>query len=154
MTRVSADPTPRTPAADRPGVLVRVPLRWSDMDAYGHVNNTEYLRLMEQARFAGATIPQGGPAGAHLVARHEIEYTAQLEYRGDGVLVRLWCPRVGAADWDYAYEISSAEGTVHAVAQSLMVAYDLAAARPRRLTTQERAQLTALTGPPPVFRRR
>ena len=27
-----------------------VPLRWSDMDAYGHVNNVQYLRLLEEAR--------------------------------------------------------------------------------------------------------
>lgn len=28
----------------------RIPLRWGDMDANGHVNNTEYFRYMEQAR--------------------------------------------------------------------------------------------------------
>ena len=27
-----------------------VPIRWGDMDAYGHVNNTVYFRYMEQAR--------------------------------------------------------------------------------------------------------
>ena len=26
------------------------PIRWGDMDAFGHVNNTEYFRYMEQAR--------------------------------------------------------------------------------------------------------
>ncbi len=26
------------------------PIRWGDMDAYGHVNNTIYFRYMEQAR--------------------------------------------------------------------------------------------------------
>ena len=27
-----------------------VPMRWGDMDAFGHVNNTVYFRYMEQAR--------------------------------------------------------------------------------------------------------
>ncbi|MFZ2964516.1 MAG: thioesterase family protein, partial [Rhodoglobus sp.] len=27
-----------------------VTLRWSDLDAYGHVNNAEMLRLLEEAR--------------------------------------------------------------------------------------------------------
>lgn len=27
-----------------------IPVRWGDMDALGHVNNTEYFRYMEQAR--------------------------------------------------------------------------------------------------------
>ncbi|AAT89120.1 conserved hypothetical protein [Leifsonia xyli subsp. xyli str. CTCB07] len=29
---------------------VPIKLRWSDLDAYGHVNNAEMLRLLEQAR--------------------------------------------------------------------------------------------------------
>ena len=32
---------------------VEVPLRWSDMDAYGHVNNVQFLRLLEDARVVG-----------------------------------------------------------------------------------------------------
>ena len=28
----------------------QIPIRWGDMDAYGHVNNTVYFRYMEQAR--------------------------------------------------------------------------------------------------------
>ena len=28
----------------------RIPIRWGDMDAMGHVNNTVYFRYMEQAR--------------------------------------------------------------------------------------------------------
>ena len=43
----------------------RVALRWSDMDALGHINNSEYLRYFEQARIefladaaaAGVTAP-------------------------------------------------------------------------------------------------
>lgn len=29
---------------------MRIPIRWGDMDAYAHVNNTVYFRYMEQAR--------------------------------------------------------------------------------------------------------
>jgi acyl-CoA thioester hydrolase len=29
-----------------------VPVRWSDMDAYGHVNNARFLTLYEEARVA------------------------------------------------------------------------------------------------------
>lgn len=31
---------------------VRMPMRWDDMDAMGHVNNTVYFRYLEQARIA------------------------------------------------------------------------------------------------------
>ncbi len=30
--------------------VTRMPIRWGEMDAYGHVNNTIYFRYMEQAR--------------------------------------------------------------------------------------------------------
>jgi acyl-CoA thioester hydrolase len=30
----------------------RIPIRWGDMDAMGHVNNTVYFRFMEQARIS------------------------------------------------------------------------------------------------------
>lgn len=30
--------------------VTRIPVRWGDMDALGHVNNTVYFRYMEQAR--------------------------------------------------------------------------------------------------------
>lgn len=38
---------------DHPRKLIHsthIPIRWGDMDAYGHVNNTVYFRYMEQAR--------------------------------------------------------------------------------------------------------
>lgn len=33
-------------------VVVEIPIAWADMDAYGHVNNTVYLRWFESARIA------------------------------------------------------------------------------------------------------
>ncbi|MEP6701730.1 MAG: acyl-CoA thioesterase [Betaproteobacteria bacterium] len=30
--------------------IERIPIRWGDMDAMGHVNNTVYFRYMEQVR--------------------------------------------------------------------------------------------------------
>src|SRR5512138_2772432 len=30
----------------------RIPVRWGDMDAMGHVNNTVYFRFMEQTRIS------------------------------------------------------------------------------------------------------
>ena len=35
-----------------PGVTIEIPIRWGDMDALGHVNNTVYFRYCESARIA------------------------------------------------------------------------------------------------------
>ncbi len=36
---------------DTPFFSCEMPVRWGDMDAYGHVNNTLYFRYFEEARF-------------------------------------------------------------------------------------------------------
>lgn len=35
----------------RPFFSCEIPIRWGDMDAFGHVNNTLYFRYFEEARF-------------------------------------------------------------------------------------------------------
>lgn len=36
---------------ESPFYSCEIPVRWGDMDAYGHVNNTLYFRYFEEARF-------------------------------------------------------------------------------------------------------
>ena len=33
-------------------ILIRIPVQWGEMDAYGHVNNTVFFRYFESARIA------------------------------------------------------------------------------------------------------
>lgn len=40
-----------TPENASPFFSSVMPLRWGDMDAYGHINNTLYFRYFEEARF-------------------------------------------------------------------------------------------------------
>lgn len=39
------------PAHLTPFYSCHIPIRWGDMDAFGHVNNTIYFRYFEEARF-------------------------------------------------------------------------------------------------------
>ena len=47
---------------------MRMPIRWGDMDAMGHVNNTVYFRYIEQARISWldeiACAPRSKPTAA------------------------------------------------------------------------------------------
>ncbi|GAC1371541.1 MAG: hypothetical protein NVSMB43_07620 [Pseudarthrobacter sp.] len=36
-----------------------MPMRWGDMDAYGHINNVQIVRMMEEARIAAFGPPRG-----------------------------------------------------------------------------------------------
>ncbi|MEI2777661.1 MAG: thioesterase family protein [Tetrasphaera sp.] len=138
---------------------VDVALRWSDMDAYGHVNNVQYLRLLEDARIVAVAdwLGEGDrllKAGL-IVSRHEIEYLAALTFRHAPVRVDIWPTRVTAASFDLAYEVrdpAEVGEQLYARAESTLVAYDLEAARPRRLSAHERARLQDLAGEPVAFR--
>ena len=138
---------------------VDVPLRWSDMDAYGHVNNVQFLRLLEDARVVGFREWIGqGPSildGGVVVTRHAIEYRAPLTFRHAPVEVAMWVTGVSGAGFDLGYEVrdpASFGDTVYAVAETGLVLYDFAAARPRRLAPAERAALQEHSGAPVAFR--
>lgn len=89
---------------------VLVPLRWADMDAFGHVNNVQYLRLLEIARIQ--SLGQIGEAvlGGIVVARHEIEYLAPMDFRLAPVAVDLWVTRVGCDGFDVGYHVQDPPG--------------------------------------------
>ncbi len=54
--------------------IYRCPLRWADMDAYGHVNNVVFLRYLEEARIDFLFRPDKDFQQGSVVARHEIDY--------------------------------------------------------------------------------
>lgn len=160
-------------------IVVPVQLRWSDMDAYAHVNNVEMLRLLEEARIevfwrhpeaADGVTPDGGRPTAvldagpgaltsTLVARQEIQYLRPLPYRRAPVVIELWIGHLGGASLDVCYEVRDAPTTTagsvaFAVATTTIVLVDSATGAPRRLTPAERAVWQPHVEAPPVIRRR
>ncbi|GGO81049.1 acyl-CoA thioesterase [Wenjunlia tyrosinilytica] len=125
--------------------IYECPLRWSDMDAFGHVNNVVFLRYLEEARidFMFRLAPGNGSkalSGGSVVARHEIDYLKPLVHRHAPVTVEAWITKLGAASMTVAYEIKD-EDQVYVRAATVVVPYDLAAGRPRRITPEERGFL-------------
>ncbi len=125
------------------------------MDAYGHVNNVQFLRLLEDARVL-AFHAHGSDDGGNVVetgivvARHEIDYLRPLHYRPEPVSVDLWVSSISAASFEMQYEVldddapaSGGERVVYARAESTLVLFDLAAGRPRRFTDTERQTMAA-----------
>ncbi|MYS24852.1 acyl-CoA thioester hydrolase [Streptomyces sp. DvalAA-14] len=123
----------------------RCPLRWADMDAFGHVNNVTFLRYLEEARidFMFRVTPgQGGVsfAGGAVVARHEIDYLRPLVHRHEPVTIETWVSDITAASMTVKYEVKD-EGRLYARASTVVVPYNLAEQRPRRITAEEKAFL-------------
>jgi len=121
------------------------PLRWADMDSFGHVNNVVYLRYLEQARvdWMFETAREAGVEKFSLgtvVARHEIDYKRPLVYRAEPVRVDIWVTKINIASFVCAYEVRD-DDVVYATAKTTLVPYDLAGQCPRRLDAQERFYL-------------
>lgn len=148
---------------------IPVHLRWSDMDAYGHVNNVQMLRLLEQARISafwhvdgrtdapGTAILDSSPSAGlvTLVARQEIEYLAPLEYHPEPIIVKLWLAHLGGASLDVCYEVfDAAKATIYARAVTTLVLLDTATSSPKRIGPREREAWEPYVGDPIKFRRR
>ena len=127
-------------------------MRWSDMDAYGHVNNVVFLGYFEMARvdlfFDRASLEeQTGLRQGTVVAAHDIQYKLPVVYSRDPLDVQIWVSGIRAAAFTCHYEVL--DGPRLAVTGStLLVPYDFDIARPRRLTLDEKEFLARWTEEP------
>jgi len=157
---------------------VPISLRWSDLDAYGHVNNAAMFGLLEEARihafWAGdesydgkidESVPatrifRGGPdAGTTiLIARQQAEYLAPIPYLRDPLDVEMWVGALGGASMDVCYEVYSPSGVTPRVlfarALTTIVIIDAVEQKPRRITDAERAVIENIVDAPLSFRER
>lgn len=99
-------------------------IRWGDMDAYEHVNNTVYFRYMEQARVEWLeTIGYRCNARqeAPVIVQASCTYLAPLSYPGT-VVVHMYAGHTGRSSLLTSYELRReddqvlyAEGTAKVV---------------------------------------
>jgi acyl-CoA thioester hydrolase len=86
---------------------LRMPLRWGDMDALGHVNNTVYFRYMEHARIEWfreiGCEPDPGGEGPVIINAH-CTFIRQLKYPGD-IEVMTYAGAPGRSSFEMYYEI-------------------------------------------------
>jgi acyl-CoA thioester hydrolase len=97
-------------AVRSPVQITRIPIRWGDMDAQGHVNNAVYFRYMEQARiewldraraYAGPL-----PGIGQVIATATCNFILPLAYPGT-VEVRMFFGQPGRSSVESLYELLS-----------------------------------------------
>jgi len=122
---------------------IRIAIRWSDMDAYGHVNNAVYLTYLEECRDAWAQGVLGGVTDTwdFVLAHVGIDYRSQLTQDDGEVAVRCRLASIGRSSIGTREEIVKVDGTVAAEAESVIVPRVHDEPRSRRLSDEERALL-------------
>lgn len=139
--------------------VTRVPLRWTDQDAYRHLNHARAVTLLEEARIdllfghAEAAGLDGFGTGL-LVVELAVAYRRQVSYRPEPLRVEMTIDEVRAAAFRIRYCLHAGPEPTDPVAitaTTRMAIYDPDAGRPRRLDADERAFLArwAETGPTP-----
>ena len=153
-------------------ISVPIRLRWSDIDAYAHVNNAAMLGLLEEVRIqafwaAADASEQQGPAildgrpGSEtlsLIAHQEIEYLRPIPYGRRPLDCEVWIARLGGASLDVHYEVFSPKGDeprqLTTRAASTLVLVDAATQKPRRISDAERAAWAPYLDAPVAFAHR
>jgi len=152
---------------------IQIPLRWSDFDAYAHVNNAEMLRLLEEARIQAFWRPDEGVEsvsdiaildarpGAEmisLIARQEIEYLAPIPYMRAPIDIEMWIGRIGGASLEICYELYSPVGvtprTLFTKAATTLVMVTAATGKPQRITDDLREAWAPYVEEPVSFTKR
>jgi acyl-CoA thioester hydrolase len=150
-------------------LTVPIRLRWSDIDAYAHVNNAAMLGLLEEVRIQafwtaadageeqGPAILDGRPGSEtlSLIAHQEVEYLRPIPYGRAPLDCEVWIARLGGASLDVNYEVYSPKGVeprqLTTRAASTLVLVDAATQKPRRITEAERAAWSPYLEEPVVF---
>ena len=121
----------------------KIPVRWGDMDAMGHVNNTVYFRFMEQTRISWfeALLPRGeawGTTGIVIVNascnfKKPINYPATVE-------VKMYAGPLGGSSVPTYYDLLVRD-EVYADGAAKIVFIDMATQKAVRIPENLRAKM-------------
>ena len=136
--------------SDAPGKLVQrslIPIRWGDMDAYRHVNNTLYFRYMEQVRVEylesiGYAIEPTGTSP--VIINSSCTFLIPLSYPGV-VEVKMFLGAPGRSSIPSSYEMRlQGDDALYATGAAKIVWIDMASGKSVAIPDDLRARLADL----------
>lgn len=127
----------------------RVEIRWSDVDAYMHVNNAVYATYLEECRDEWVDRALDGVSDTwdFVLARVAMDFRRELRLEDDEVVVSCSLVRIGNSSVTLREQIRTVEGELSAESEAVLVARDREAGRSRQLTDAERAALERVLEP-------
>ena len=131
---------------------VREIVRWGDMDAMGHLNNTVYFRFFESLRVKyldviGLASRVGETSGyAPILASTRCDFKLPLTYP-DEVIVRARISRIGRSSFTQEYEVYSiTQGAVAATGDGTIVCLDAKTGKSAEIPAQIRKAIEEMEG--------
>jgi acyl-CoA thioester hydrolase len=144
LERYRTPAEPRTPVQGNGAARHVYPLRvrWSDVDAYQHVNNVKYIEYFQEARirYMMRLHQEGDTFGSIVVARTDVDYRRPILFRLAPYEVHSWVSHVGRTSFVIAAEIRDGD-EVLASSRVVAVGFDRDSQRAAPLTPDHRARL-------------
>src|SRR5215207_4705675 len=113
----------------------RIDVRWGDLDAMGHVNNTVYFRYMEQARIGWfeSLLPRGEAWNmvSIVIVNASCNFRKPINYPGT-VEVKVFAGEPGGSSVETFYELAVNE-ELHADGAAKVVFVDAQKQKPLRI---------------------
>jgi acyl-CoA thioester hydrolase len=111
-----------------------IPVRWRDLDAFNHANNSTYLTYIEETRLQWMSQLAGEWMNAQyspLLAAVHVNYRKAVNWPGS-VVIELYCERLGHTSVTLAHRIvdASDHDVLYSDGESVMVWVDPATAKP------------------------
>ncbi|GAS96987.1 hypothetical protein RMCC_3953 [Mycolicibacterium canariasense] len=129
------------------GFVTPVPVRWSDIDMYQHVNHATMVTILEEARVPFLREPFAGDVTTTglLIAEVKVSYKGQVRLTDSPLQVTIWVNRLRAVDFTLGYEVRS----VHAdpdskpavIAETQLAAFSIEEQKLVRLAPHHREYL-------------
>lgn len=121
----------------------RIEIRWSDVDAYLHVNNAVYATYLEECRdeWVDRTLDGAGESWDFVLARVAIDFRRELRLEDEEAVVSCRLERIGNSSLTLREEIRAREGELAAEAEAVLVARDRERGGSRPLSEAERQAL-------------
>ncbi|PZR77154.1 MAG: acyl-CoA thioesterase [Chthoniobacterales bacterium] len=124
---------------------ITVPVLPADIDTQDHVNNTVYLRWVQEiatAHWEAVASPEAQAAVGWVVLRHEIEYKTPA-LLGDEVVLRTWVGKATRLTFERFTEVRRKAGDqLLSQARTVWCPINAQTGRPARVSAEVRAQFS------------
>jgi len=122
-----------------------IPVLPGDIDEQNHVNNTVYLRWVQDvatAHWRAVASPKAQQTIGWVVLRHEIDYKGPATL-GDEVVLRTWVGKATRLTFERFTEIRrNRDGRLLSEARTLWCPIDMQSGRPVRVSEEVRSQFS------------
>ena len=124
----------------------RIEIRWRDLDAFGHVNQSVYHTFVEEIVddwLRRVLSLDEGQVWDYVLARSAIDFRSELRLADRAVTGTCRVLAIGNSSVTFRCDLLAEDGRLAAEVESVIVTWDPSARRSRPVTDDERARLEA-----------